>query len=216
MQKVKSYPYILRYYLPVLPLYDEEYTEKRFVELLEFCKDAKVEAVMFFVALAPYCCYWPEEPSLTEAWVEQMKPYIERLQAEGISYQLNFQNTLGAVPTGEGMEKHFDWEHLVDQSGYISNCGCPMGVKFRKNTGKRLQYWARTKPDVIWLDDDFRMHGHNHGSHLKTKGLAFYCYCDEHIRLFNKKYNNAEIAFEQVGKKLNFEIEKAGKIKIIS
>lgn len=189
MQKVKSYPYILRYYLPVLPLYDEAYTEKRFVELLDFCKAAKVEAVMFFVALAPYSYYWPEDPSLTKTWVAQMEPYIKRLKAQGISYQLNFQNTLGAVPTGEGMEKHFDWEHLVDQNGYKSNCGCPIGKKFRENTGKRLQYWAKTKPDVIWLDDDFRMHGHNYGAHSKTKGLAFYCYCDEHIRLFNEKYN---------------------------
>ncbi|MBQ8657876.1 MAG: hypothetical protein IJ506_01975 [Clostridia bacterium] len=189
MKKAKSYPYILRYYLPTTPLYDEEYTEKRFTELLEFCKEAKVEAVMFFVALAPYCYYWPEDPSLTDVWVERMEPYVERLKAEGISYQLNFQNTLGAIPTGVGMEKHFDWEHLVDINGGESNCGCPIGKKFRENTGKRLQYWARTKPDVIWFDDDFRMHGHNYGDLTKIIGSSFYCYCDEHIRLFNEKYN---------------------------
>lgn len=189
MKKLKAYPYILRYYLPVLPLYDEEYTEKRFVELLDFCKKTKVESVMFFVALSPYCYYWGEDPTLTETWVEQMKPYIERLKAAGISYQLNFQNTLGAVPMGQNMEKYFDWEHLVDQNGYKSNCGCPIGEKFRRHTGKRLKYWAKTKPDVIWLDDDFRMHGHNYGSRTQTVGLAFYCYCEDHIRLFNEKYN---------------------------
>lgn len=184
----KSYTYILRYYLPVLPLYDEDYTEKRFVELLEFCKTAKVEAVMFFVALSPYCYYLPEDPALTQTWVEQMKPYIERLKAQGIGYQLNFQNSLGSVPQGQDMEKYFNWEYLVDNNGYKSPCGCPIGKKFRQHTGKRLQYWAKTKPDVVWLDDDFRMHNHLNGAKSKSGG-DFYCFCDEHIRLFNEKYN---------------------------
>ena len=39
--------YILRYYLPVKPNFDEEYTKKRFDELLKFCEGAKIDAVMY-------------------------------------------------------------------------------------------------------------------------------------------------------------------------
>ena len=50
---MEQFEYILRYYLPVKPYFDEAYTEKRFRELIEFCKDTKTETVMFFCGPEP-------------------------------------------------------------------------------------------------------------------------------------------------------------------
>ena len=192
--KKKQQGYILRYYLPVKPNFDEEYTNKRFNELLDFCKSAKIDAVMFFVALHPDCYYMPETPDYAKEWRDQMLPYIKRLKDAGISYQLNFQNLLGANTHGDDFSECYNWEKLVDHKGRESKgCACPLGKKFREQTEKRLRIWAETEPDVIWLDDDFRMHNHGTFNEAVADGeawyLDFYCFCDEHMRLFNERNN---------------------------
>ena len=194
MNKRQEFGYILRYYLPVKPYFDEIYTEKRFEQLIEFCKRASIRAVMFFVALNPDFYYMPDAPEYALQWREQMLPYIERLRKEGISYQLNFQNLIGSTVGATDFTKQYDWEYLVDHKGRTSlGCACPIGPKFRENAAKRLQIWAETKPDVIWIDDDLRMHNHGTGQVAVLEGEPsyedYYCYCDSHISLFNERFN---------------------------
>ncbi len=188
----KQQGYILRYYLPVKPNFDEEYTNKRFEELLQFCINAKVDAVMFFVALHPDCYYMPETPEYAESWRDQMLPYIKRLREAGVGYQLNFQNLLGANTQGSDFSNLYNWENLVDHKGReAKGAGCPIGEEFRRQSEKKLKIWAETKPDVIWLDDDFRMHNHGTPNDAIIEGesfyLDFYCFCDKHIKLFNER-----------------------------
>ena len=184
--------YILRYYLPVKPLFDEMFTQKRFEELLRFCKKVKIDAVMFYVALDPNFYYMPESVEYAQSQKEQMLPYIQRLREEKISYQLNFQNLIGAQSAGTDYSDRLDWEQLVDYRGRKVSCACPLGEKFREQTARRLQIWADTQPDVIWIDDDFRLHGH--GAHVLSAQdgepayVDYYCFCDKHISLFNKHY----------------------------
>lgn len=111
----------------------------------------------------------------------------------GVGYQLNFQNLVGATLNGVDFSDRYDWEFLVDQYGVESKgCACPIGKKFRENSAERLKIWAETEPDIIWIDDDLRLH--NHGTPLMSllaggRGdyMDYYCFCDEHIRLFNEK-----------------------------
>lgn len=188
---MKKQGYILRYYLPVKPHFDEEYTEKRFEELLSFCKETNTGAVMLYVALNPDWYYMSDSVEYAEACRDQMIPYIKRLRDAGISYQLNFQNLIGSVFGGVDFSSYYGWENLVDHTGKESlGCGCPLGKKFREHAGQRLRIWAETEPDVIWIDDDLRIH--NHGTpvfaELDGKGhyTDYYCFCDEHLRRFNE------------------------------
>lgn len=188
--------YILRYYLPVKPYFDEDYTEKRFTQLLDFCKRASVDAVMLYVALSPDFYYVPDTPAYAEQVRAQMLPYIDRLKAAGISYQLNFQNLVGATLGGADFSSVYEWEKLVDYKGQVSTgCGCLLGEKFRADATKRLQIWAETKPDIIWIDDDLRYH--NHGTPIfstlegKPWYMDFYCFCDKHIARFNQEQSSA-------------------------
>ena len=211
----KDFQYILRYYLPVQPEFDEEFTKKRFDELLEVCDKAKIESVMFFVALAESSYYLPEKVELTRKWVKQMLPYIEKIRQKGISYQLNFQNLLGSHPFGYVDYNDYDYEHLVDQNGIETPIGCPIGKKFIEYSQERLRLWASTKPDVIWIDDDFSMHNHGGPTLAGLEGKPdnyddFYCFCDAHIKLFNEKHGtnyNREQLVEQMqrGDKVTWE-----------
>lgn len=192
----KEHGYILRYYLPIKPYFEENYTEKRFIELISFCKETKTKAVMFYVSLDPSWYYMPSTPDYEEQVVEQMLPYIKRLRKEGLGYQLNFQNLLGAVHGGGDFTEKMDWEPIVDQKGNSAlGVGCPIGKVFREKTAKRLSLWASTHPDVIWIDDDFRLNNHGSFALTKIKGQPYYddyyCYCDNHIQLFNERNNSS-------------------------
>lgn len=185
--------YILRYYLPIKPYFDEEYTEKRFAELLLFCKETSTDAVMLYVALSPDWYYMPDTVEYARECRDQMIPYIKRLREAGISYQLNFQNLVGSTLGGVDFSEQYGWENLVDHKGRESlGCGCPIGEKFRAHAGERLRIWAETEPDIIWIDDDLRMHNHGTPILAKLDGEAsyadYYCFCEEHIRRFNVKH----------------------------
>ncbi|MBE5749448.1 MAG: hypothetical protein E7340_05635 [Clostridiales bacterium] len=188
MKDKKEFGYILRYYLPVEPNFSAEFTKKRFDELLSFCKENKVGAVIFYVALDPNFYYMPDTPEYAKSWRDQMLPYIKEIKKHGISYQLNFQNLLGATTAGVDFRYKYDWEHLVDQHGNQSACGCPIGEKFRAKSSERLKVWAETDPDVIWIDDDIRLHGHGNPQLYNGNYIDHYCFCDNHLALFNKKY----------------------------
>ena len=190
---MERFEYILRYYLPVKPYFDEAYTEKRFRELISFCKDTGTETVMFFVGLSPDWYYMPDTVENARQVRDQMLPYIQRLRAEGIGYQLNFQVWLGQTLGGMDFSDVFGWENLVDHKGREAlGCGCFLGEKFLEISTERFKIWAQTEPDAIWIDDDFRLHNHGTPSLAAAEGkpryMDYYCFCDEHIRRFNEKY----------------------------
>jgi hypothetical protein len=193
---MENFEYILRYYLPVKPYFDEEYTAKRFEELISFCKDTGCETVMFFVALNPDWYYMPDTIENCRAVREQLLPYVKKLREEGIAYQINFQDWIGQTLGGADFSDVFSWENMVDHKGRESlGTGCFFGEKFLKISEERLRIWAETEPDAIWLDDDFRLHNHGSPSLAAAEGKPryadYYCFCDEHIRRFNEKHGTS-------------------------
>lgn len=194
----KKFTYVLRYYLPCLPQYENDITQKRVDELIDFCKDNRVDAVMFYVDLNPYWYYAPDSLEHTEYLVDIFKNVSERLRKENISYQLNYQDLFGAWDGNCDNSKNYDWEFYTDEFGEKSySTGCMIGEKFRKLAGRKLSLWSETKPDVIWIDDDMRIHNHRTEIHKVWKGEKaseqrdYGCFCDNHIALFNKKYNTS-------------------------
>lgn len=190
--------YILRYYLPCEPIYDRQTTKRRSDELLAYCKDNRVQAVMLYVDLNPYWYYMPDSLEHTEYYTKVIDELAQRLRQEGISYQLNYQNLFGSWDGGADMRHVNGWENYVDQYGNESwGCGCSLGEKFREIAGAKLRLWAQTKPDIIWIDDDIRFHNHRTAMHkvytgeVKREELDFGCFCDKHIASFNRRYSMA-------------------------
>ncbi len=193
MMKERQTEYILRYYLPTPPHFDEEYTKKRFEQLLVFCEETGVKSVMLYVALDPNFYYMPDTLEYTEQTRDVLIPYIQKLKEAGISYQINYQNLIGSVSGGADFSQKLGYEPIVDYKGFpAGGIACPYGTRFREIAGEKLKIWAETKPDVFWMDDDLRMYNHASSTFAVKAGASgsyvdYFCFCDEHIRRFNAK-----------------------------
>ena len=192
----EEFTYILRYYIPCLPQYSEEVTKRRIDELVDFCLTNHIGAVMIYVDLNPYWYYMPDNPEHTKYMREVVADAAEKLRECGISYQLNYQNLFGAWDGNIDHRDYYNWGCYMDEFGEESmGCACMIDEKFRISAGEKLRLWAETKPDVIWIDDDFRVHNHRTEIHKVwsgqqgAEGRDFGCFCKNHIDAFNKKYN---------------------------
>ncbi len=192
--------YNYRYFLPYAPEWgSNEFCRQRLKELLVFCKEAKVDAIQFFVNILPGTYYMPAHNAQEQLhWAKWMKTTVKpALEMIGVSYQLNFQMLLGVQSYGLDMRDDYEWDFLVNQHGDETlGCACPLSKRFRKTMGEMLELWASTNPDIIWIDDDFRMH--NHGRPCGE--LDFYCYCDTHLDKFaeftGKRYFREKLVAE--------------------
>ncbi len=203
MKQERKAEYIFRYYLPALPYFDTDYTKRRFDELLDFCKETQTQSVMLYVALDPNFYYMPDTLEYTRQTRDALVPYIEKLKKAGISYQINYQNLIGSISGGADFSKQLGYEPLMDYKGYFAGgIACPLGKNFRKIAAEKLKLWAATNPDIFWMDDDLRMHNHGSGYFGRKEGwyADHFCFCDEHIRLFNERiggnYTREEIVSE--------------------
>lgn len=95
-----EHTYILRYYLPCLPQYPSDVTERRSDELVDYCKKHNIGAVMFYVDLNPYWYYMPDTQEHNSYVVEVVQKASQKLKEAGISYQLNYQNLFGSWEIG--------------------------------------------------------------------------------------------------------------------
>jgi len=196
----KKTVYNYRYFLPYAPEWGTpDLCRQRLRELLVFCKEARIDAVQFFVNTLPGTYYMPPPDASGQLhWIAWMKEEVApAVRNAGISYQLNFQMFLGAGSYDLDMRDLYEWEFLVNQHGEETlGCACPLSPAFRTRMGEMLRLWAGTGPDIIWMDDDFRMHNHGCG---KTE-LDFYCYCPRHLDAFARfsgtSYTREELTAE--------------------
>lgn len=192
--------YNFRYFLPYAPEWGTpEHCARRLRELLAFCREAKINAVQFFVNTLPGTYYMPAHNATEQThWAAWMKETVApALREVGISYQLNLQMLLGAHTSGLDMRDEYGWGFLVNQHGEEAlGCACPLDPEFRRLMGGMLRLWAGTGPDILWIDDDFRLH--NHGQ--ANGGLDFYCYCPRHLAAFaartGRTYGREELVAE--------------------
>jgi hypothetical protein len=185
---VKPVVYDFRYFLPYAPEWGTKaHCQQRLEELVAFCRQAQVDTVQFFVNIRSGTYYMParsaEEQKIWAAWMRDV--VAPTLRSAGIGYQLNLQMILGGTTWGEfDLRGDYDWEFLVDQHGQESlGCACPIGPRYRHKMGAMLRLWADTKPEVVWVDDDFRMHNHS----IQQPEMDYYCFCPLHLNAFAQR-----------------------------
>ena len=186
-----SFRYNLRYFLPHFPEWGTHaLCRRRLRELIAFCRRAHIEAVQFFINLGTEQHYMPPASAESQKkWAEWMRTEVApAIREAGISYQLNFMLLLGANTGGADFRGRYPWSCMVDQHGNESRgCPCPSDPIFRKSMGEMLRLWASTHPDILWIDDDFRLH--NHGN--SNEEMDFYCFCPRHLNAFSKRIGRA-------------------------
>lgn len=170
-----GYQYILRYC--VAPGFHEEEAVER---LLEFCKSAKIDNVMFHIN-----CEQLNQGHIsiaqTEPWLETIKSAGERLAEIGVKTSINPWITTLHADRGRKLWDFNNFGTMADPNGKKATAvACPADPEFQKYLCEMYAYYATIKPDTIWVEDDFRLHNH---SGLEWGG----CFCDKHMKIYSER-----------------------------
>ncbi len=172
----RSTPYfMLRYTL--LP---DETRSERIRELVEFCRETGVQEVVFFINAEEFNDghLTAEE---TRVWLEAIEEAKEKLEEIGVLTSLNPWHTLLHADRGRRLKPDQDFQLMVDPYGNTSSCCvCPLCPNWRKYIAEIFRLYASIKPNIIFVDDDFRYHNH---APLKWGG----CFCDLHLEEMGRR-----------------------------
>jgi hypothetical protein len=166
--------YIIRY-----PLVPEEPRQKRLELLLQFCRDAKLDEVMFFVMPEEYNRgAWRK--SDYQPWLDFAAEARHIVEREGYRTSLNLWHTILHTDRGRRSED-VKFRRMVNDDGYQNlSVGCPICPDWQKLWLDTFADGAKAGFKTLWIEDDFRFH--NHSGH----GWGG-CFCDEHIKVLQQR-----------------------------
>ncbi|MCQ6557647.1 hypothetical protein [Paenibacillus mendelii] len=176
-----SYAYMLRICLPPGHL-----EERRLNDLARFCREGRVEDVMFFINA--------EELNNGHLTVEETRPWLETIDSAkkslapyGVTASINPWITLLHSARGRQLKERHRFRLMVDPYGNQSTAVvCPTCPEWQQYITEMYAFYASIKPAVLWVEDDFRFHNHDP---LQWGG----CFCDEHMREFARKAGVASL-----------------------
>lgn len=167
--------------------------EEKFGQLLEFCRQSGIDDVQFFINMEEV-----NDGHLTKEetrpWLEMIASFIPRLRAEGITVSLNPWSTTLHTDRGRTLKPGQDFTTMVDFRGKAAQAvACPLDPAFREYITGMYRDYAKLGFDVIWVEDDFRIHNH---APLEWGG----CFCEHHMREFEKRLGHSTTREEFVEK----------------
>lgn len=115
-----------------------------------------------------------------ERYTTTLTKRIEKLRELGFaSVGINMLQTVGHGDYGTGWLDAAPFQAAVDKNGNTSvNQLCPRTEKFLEYITHKYELYAKTNPDFIWVDDDFR---------VPDKTATYTCFCAACIAEFNKE-----------------------------
>lgn len=154
--------------------------EEKFRQLEDFCAEAQIDDVQFFINM--------EEVndghltvSETQPWLDMIASFLPRLKARGICVSLNPWITTLHTDRGRKLKPGQNFTTMVDYKGNRAQAvACPLCENFQKYISEMYRAYARLGFDVIWVEDDFRLHNH---VPLEWGG----CFCELHMKEFEKR-----------------------------
>jgi len=170
-----SYSYILRY--AVQPGF---HVDEKLEQLVAYCKNGRIDDVMFFVN--------EEDLNQGHLTLEETVPWMEviakakpMLSAIGVTTSINPWSTLIHSNSGRTLRPGQKIELMMDSEGKQSTAvACPLGPEWRNYISEMYAYYATLEPNMIWVEDDFRLHNHRP---MKWGG----CFCDVHMAEFSRR-----------------------------
>ena len=170
----QRFEYILR-----CPLEPGFYEEVKVSNLIKYCKEAGIDDVTFIIN--------GEDLNLghiteKEAWVwlEMISRVEKKLAKLGITISINPWETLLHADRGRVLRADQNFQLMVDHRGRKTQATvCPLCPQWHKHLQKIWSCYASIKPNMIWIEDDFRFHNH---APLEWGG----CFCDLHMQEFSK------------------------------
>ena len=168
------YQYILRFAID--PGFNEG---ERIKGLLDFCKNAKIDEVMFFINVeALNRGHLTVEE--TQVWLDMISRVKKQLDELQIRFSLNPWTTMGHADRGRRLKNGQNFDLMVGHNGVQAKLqACPLSPEWRKYILEMYGLYASLKPHVLWLEDDFRLHNH--------KPVSMGCFCNLHMEEYSKR-----------------------------
>lgn len=171
----ETYTYSLR--VTICP---DFYTEEKFRELLEFCKEAQIDDIQFFVDSEEINQGHPTEEEL-KPWLRMLAGFKPQVEDAGMTMSLNPWTTTLHMDRGRKLKKGQNFTTMTDRNGTQAKAvACPLDSNFQKYIKKTYGMYAELGFNTIWVEDDFRLHNH---TPLEWGG----CFCDLHMKKFSAK-----------------------------
>lgn len=160
-------------------------TEENFLKLLNFCIEAGIDDVQFFINMEEL-----NNGHLTleeaDTWLDMIASLMPRLRSAGIGVSLNPWHTTLHTDRGRTLKEGQNFVTMVDYEGNQAKAvACPLDPAFRTYLGQMYSKFAKLGFDIIWVEDDFRLHNH---APLEWGG----CFCQAHMREFERHLGKKE------------------------
>ena len=121
---------------------------------------------------------------------QMLAHYAQKFREQGFTVSLQIANTIGhgaAQAGGDFSGLLFPGSPVVTMKGPGGEDGervfCPRDRFFADYLCQMIALYAPIKPEIVWIDDDFRLPNH--------KPVEFGCFCDNCIAQFNTRYGTA-------------------------
>ncbi len=173
--KKNNFEYILRYAVD-----PKHQAECKIEELIDFCKVARIDDVMFFIG-----CEELNRGHITfeeaSEWLDLIRNAKNRLSEIGVTTSINPWASLLHADRGRTLRGGQKFNLMVDPKGNRATAQvCPLCSEWRRYITELYSMYAGVEPYMIWVEDDFRLHNH---SPLQWGG----CFCEKHMELFSER-----------------------------
>jgi len=173
--------HILRYHIP------PEYSEKRIPEIVDYCRRTGCgEVLLFTTSYDGEPSFLPLEEVARRAGV--MQDHARVLRQAGIEVSVNVLQTIGHVYYPEPETEDLRFQRRVGFDGSESRAGaCPLCPRLRKYQQEAYALYARVKPHILFVDDDFRS--------VLCEGPT--CLCPLHLQAISQELGR-EVTFDEL------------------
>lgn len=153
--------------------------DRNLEELVEYCKQNYVDEIIVKVDSEDFTHGIP-----SIEWVDDYLPNLKRIKSRlneiGVVFSLNPWVTLVHCDRGRQLHETYpDIDLMVGHDGTkCSACACPLSEGWKKVTRELWHRYAALGPDVLWVEDDIRLHNH--------QPAKFGCFCPLHMKEFSE------------------------------
>lgn len=170
----RTYQYSLRFAIDPY-----NWNVEREDKLIKFCKEARIDNVVFFINPEELNQGHPTVKQIKEHWLPVIEKVSKRLEQDHVTTSLNPWTTLMHSDRGHQISPELGFGTMVDYLGnQAKSIACPKDPKWIEYITAVYAEYAKLQPKELWLEDDFR-----HYNHTPIK-LA--CFCDRHMKIYSE------------------------------
>lgn len=173
-------------------IYPDEFAHERIDSIKAFCEHYGFQNVILIFNGEEHNVGHIKDEELVK-WIEVIKQAKSEFAKSGITTSLNPWMEMGHLDRGRRLQEGQDFITMVDRFGQASDLvACPLDENWRHYYLHQVSYYvSEIKPDVLWIEDDFRYHNHpplNYGG----------CFCAKHMEAYNERIGKKETREEFV------------------